>query len=86
MSTAARLLCETVAEVRQAGETSPIVLAGSVVTSEGPIASAVRERLGPSTVLAGDGAGAAAWLAGRKAFGWDPATAARLHARIVSGG
>ncbi|WP_329425392.1 hypothetical protein OG339_34135 [Streptosporangium sp. NBC_01495] len=85
VSTGARLLCETVAEVRQAGETSPIVLAGSVLTSEGPVASAVRERLGPATVLAGDGAGAAAWLAGREAFGWDPATAARLHARIVSG-
>lgn len=85
VSTAARLLCETVAEVRQAGETSPIVLAGSVLTSEGPVASAVRERLGPSTVLAGDGAGAAAWLAGRKAFGWDPATATRLHAHVVSG-
>ncbi|MGJ6963866.1 N-acetylglucosamine kinase [Streptosporangium sp. G11] len=85
VSTAARLLCETVAEVRQAGETSPIVLAGSVLTSEGPVASAVRERLGPSTVLAGDGAGAAAWLAGREVFGWDRATAARLHARIVSG-
>ncbi|MEU4405085.1 BadF/BadG/BcrA/BcrD ATPase family protein [Streptosporangium sp. NPDC023963] len=85
VSTAARLLCETVAEVRRPGETSPIVLAGSVLTSEGPVASAVRERLGPSTVLAGDGAAAAAWLAGRKAFGWDPATAARLHARVVSG-
>ncbi|MEU3164372.1 BadF/BadG/BcrA/BcrD ATPase family protein [Streptosporangium sp. NPDC006930] len=85
VSDAARLLCETVAEVRRAGETSPIVLAGSVLTSEGPIASAVRERLGPSAVLAGDGAGAAAWLAGREAFGWDSATAVRLHARVVSG-
>ncbi|MEV4375887.1 BadF/BadG/BcrA/BcrD ATPase family protein [Streptosporangium sp. NPDC049644] len=84
-STAARLLCETVAEVRPAGETSPIVLAGSVLTGEGPVGPAVRERLGAATVIAGDGAGAAAWLAGREAFGWDPATAARLHARIVSG-
>ncbi|WP_030906111.1 N-acetylglucosamine kinase [Streptosporangium amethystogenes] len=84
-STAARLLCETVAEVRPADETSPIVLAGSVLTGEGPVGPAVRERLGAATVLAGDGAGAAAWLAGREAFGWDPATAARLHARIVSG-
>ncbi|MEV4748667.1 N-acetylglucosamine kinase [Streptosporangium amethystogenes subsp. fukuiense] len=84
-STAARLLCETVAEVRPAGERSPIVLAGSVLTGEGPVGPAVRERLGAATVIAGDGAGAAAWLAGREAFGWDPATAARLHARIVSG-
>ncbi|WP_326636832.1 ATPase [Streptosporangium sp. NBC_01755] len=84
-STAARLLCETVAEVRPAGETSPIVLAGSVLTGEGPVGSAVREKLGATAVLAGDGAGAAAWLAGREAFGWDPAAAALLHARIVSG-
>jgi N-acetylglucosamine kinase-like BadF-type ATPase len=83
VATAARLLCQTVAEVRTAQESSPIVLAGSVLTSEGPVCSAVRERLGASTVLAGDAAGAAAWLAGREAFGWDPATAARLHERIV---
>jgi glucosamine kinase len=86
VDTAARLLCRTVAEVRTAEESGPVVLAGSVLTSEGPVCSAVRERLGASTVLAGDGAGAAAWLAGREAFGWDPVTAARLHERIVSGG
>lgn len=72
--------------MRTAEESGPVVLSGSVLTSEGPVCSAVRERLGASTVLAGDGAGAAAWLAGREAFGWDPATAARLHKRIVSGG
>ncbi|MEV6864754.1 BadF/BadG/BcrA/BcrD ATPase family protein [Streptosporangium subroseum] len=86
VDTAARLLCRTVAEVRTAEESGPVVLSGSVLTSEGPVCSAVRERLGASTVLAGDGAGAAAWLAGREAFGWDPVTAARLHDRIVSGG
>ncbi|AWS41240.1 N-acetylglucosamine kinase [Streptosporangium sp. 'caverna'] len=86
VDTAARLLCRTVAEVRAAEESGPVVLSGSVLTSEGPVCSAVRERLGASTVLAGDGAGAAAWLAGREAFGWDPVTAARLHERIVSGG
>ncbi|MFC7644426.1 hypothetical protein ACFQX6_29770 [Streptosporangium lutulentum] len=62
------------------------MLAGSVLTSEGPVCSAVRERLGAGAVLAGDGAGAAAWLAGREVFGWDPVTAARLHERIVLGG
>lgn len=86
VDTAARLLCRTVAEVRTAEESGPVVLSGSVLTSGGPVCSAVRERLGASTVLAGDGAGAAAWLAGRETFGWDPATAARLHERIVSGG
>ncbi|MDP9846001.1 N-acetylglucosamine kinase [Streptosporangium lutulentum] len=86
VDTAARLLCRTVAEVRTAREGGPIVLAGSVLTSEGPVCSAVRERLGAGAVLAGDGAGAAAWLAGREVFGWDPVTAARLHERIVLGG
>ncbi|MGC5012434.1 N-acetylglucosamine kinase [Streptosporangium sp. DT93] len=86
VSTAARLLCETVAEVRPADGTGPIVLAGGVLAAEGPVGTAVRERLGAGVVRAGDGAGAAAWLAGRETFGWDPATAALLHARIVSGG
>ncbi|MFS1304649.1 N-acetylglucosamine kinase [Streptosporangium longisporum] len=85
VSTAARLLCETVAEVRPADGTGPIVLAGGVLAGDGPVGAAVRERLGSGAVPAGDGAGAAAWLAGREAFGWDPATAALLHARVAFG-
>ncbi|MEU4829299.1 BadF/BadG/BcrA/BcrD ATPase family protein [Streptosporangium sp. NPDC023615] len=85
VSTAARLLCETVAEVRPADATGPVVLAGGVLAADGPVGAAVRERLGAGVVRAGDGAGAAAWLAGREAFGWDRATAALLHARVVSG-
>ncbi|MFF5206427.1 N-acetylglucosamine kinase [Streptosporangium sp. NPDC000396] len=64
---AARRLAATAAEVRVPGDHSPIVLAGSVLTSEGPVRHAVRDlleqRWGVPVVVAGDGAGAAAWLA-----------------------
>ncbi|MFI7053826.1 BadF/BadG/BcrA/BcrD ATPase family protein [Streptosporangium canum] len=83
VATAAGLLCATVAEVRQEGEDTPIVLAGSVLTSEGPVCSAVRDGLGAPTALAGDGAAAAAWLAAKEAFGLDREAAARLHRRIL---
>ncbi|MEV0620360.1 BadF/BadG/BcrA/BcrD ATPase family protein [Nonomuraea sp. NPDC050404] len=42
----------------------PVVLAGSVLTAEGPVQDAVRGLLG-SAAVAGDAAGAAAWLAAR---------------------
>ncbi|MFD8533249.1 N-acetylglucosamine kinase [Streptosporangium canum] len=83
VATAAGLLCATVAEVREEGEDTPIVLAGSVLTSEGPVCSAVRDGLGAPTALAGDGAAAAAWLAAKEAFGLDREAAARLHRRIL---
>ncbi|MET8332510.1 BadF/BadG/BcrA/BcrD ATPase family protein [Streptosporangium canum] len=83
VATAAGLLCATVAEVRQEGEDTPIVLAGSVLTSEGPVCSAVRDGLGAPTALAGDGAAAAAWLAAKEAFGLDREAAAQLHRRIL---
>ncbi|WP_031158805.1 N-acetylglucosamine kinase [Streptosporangium roseum] len=83
VATAAGLLCATVAEVRQEGEDTPIVLAGSVLTSEGPVCSAVRDGLGAPTALAGDGAAAAAWLAAKEAFGLDREAAAGLHRRIL---
>ncbi|GAA4218094.1 N-acetylglucosamine kinase-like BadF-type ATPase [Streptosporangium album] len=83
VSMAAGLLCATVAEVRAEGESTPIVLAGSVLTSQGPVYAAVRDGLGAPTVLAGDAAGAAAWLAAREAFGLDDEEARRLHRRIL---
>ncbi|MFJ2031401.1 N-acetylglucosamine kinase [Streptosporangium sp. NPDC087985] len=83
VTTAAELLRATVAEVRAEGENTPIVLAGSVLTSQGPVYSAVRDQLGAPTVLAGDATGAAAWLAAKAAFGLDPEAAARLHRRIL---
>ncbi|MFD1546738.1 N-acetylglucosamine kinase [Nonomuraea guangzhouensis] len=55
-----------VATVRRVHRSGPVVLAGSVLTSEGPVRQAVRELLGGESVAtARDGAGAAAWLAAR---------------------
>ncbi|MER6944689.1 BadF/BadG/BcrA/BcrD ATPase family protein [Nonomuraea sp. NPDC000554] len=76
---AAGHLVATVRRVRVAG---PVVLAGSVLTSEGPVRQAVRELLGDVTVTtAQDGAGAAAWLAARTLL--DPREAEKLHPRFV---
>ncbi|MEV0233611.1 BadF/BadG/BcrA/BcrD ATPase family protein [Nonomuraea sp. NPDC050786] len=55
-----------VATLRRVHESGPVVLAGSVLTSEGPVRQAVTERLaGEHVTTAGDAAGAAAWLAAR---------------------
>ncbi|GIH75640.1 hypothetical protein Plo01_20690 [Planobispora longispora] len=82
---AAARLVETVSRVRSPGDRTPIVLAGSVLTSEGPVRRAVQDLLlrrwdAPVTV-AGDGAGAAAWLAAGSFL--DPREAAELHHRFV---
>ncbi|MEU4702325.1 N-acetylglucosamine kinase [Nonomuraea dietziae] len=83
---AAAKLARTASEVREPLDRSPIVLAGSVLTSGGPVQQAVRELLGrrwaaaPISV-AKDGAGAAAWLAALDLLG--PARAAALHSRFV---
>ncbi|GGS67950.1 N-acetylglucosamine kinase [Planobispora rosea] len=83
---AAARLAATVSRVREPGDRTPIVLAGSVLTSEGPVRRAVQDLLrrrweeAPVTV-AGDGAGAAAWLAVRLLL--DPREAAGLHHRFV---
>ncbi|TDD47282.1 hypothetical protein E1286_17925 [Nonomuraea terrae] len=60
---AARRLVRTVSAVHEPG--LPIVLSGGVLTPEGPVRDAVRDLLeGAGTVtVAGDAAGAAAWLA-----------------------
>ncbi|WP_113702124.1 N-acetylglucosamine kinase, partial [Nonomuraea lactucae] len=51
-----------VATVRRVHASGPVVLAGSVLTSEGPVRRAVRELLAGETVAtARDAAGAAAW-------------------------
>ncbi|MEV4357171.1 BadF/BadG/BcrA/BcrD ATPase family protein [Nonomuraea sp. NPDC049625] len=59
---AAARLAGTAARVHEPG--LPIVLAGGVLTSEGPIQRAVHDLLADA-VTAGDPAGAAAWLAAR---------------------
>jgi N-acetylglucosamine kinase-like BadF-type ATPase len=54
------------ATLRRVHVSGPVVLAGSVLTSEGPVRHAVVERLaGERVTTAGDAAGAAAWLAAR---------------------
>ncbi|WP_084959095.1 N-acetylglucosamine kinase [Thermoactinospora rubra] len=77
---AAARLARTLAEVHVPG--TPVVLAGSVLTREGPVRRAVLDLLAehrPGT--AGDGAGAAAWLAARELL--PPAEAAARHARFT---
>lgn len=52
--------------LRRVHDSGPVVLAGSVLTSDGPVRDAVVELLaGDRVATAGDGAGAAAWLAAR---------------------
>jgi glucosamine kinase len=67
---AARLLVETAARIRPAGQATPIVLGGGLLTAPTPLAAAVNEACrtrwpDAPRVRAGDGAAAAAWLAAR---------------------
>ncbi|MEU4544215.1 N-acetylglucosamine kinase [Nonomuraea dietziae] len=75
---AAAHLAATVARVYDGG---PIVLAGSVLTNEGPVRQAVQrlleQRWEAKVAVARDGAGAAAWLAALDLL--PEAAAARLH-------
>ncbi|MEU7862562.1 BadF/BadG/BcrA/BcrD ATPase family protein [Nonomuraea sp. NPDC049141] len=78
---AAIRLVRTVMEVHVPG--LPIVLAGSVLTAEGPVRQAVLALLREETVsFAGDGAGAAAWLAARSYL--SPQEAEQRHPLFVS--
>ncbi|TDD47291.1 ATPase [Nonomuraea terrae] len=78
---AARHLVTTLRRVHVSG---PVVLAGSVLTNDGPVRRAVTELLAGETVTtAGDAAGAAAWLAARDLL---PETTARsLHTAFTAG-
>ncbi|MEU4329540.1 N-acetylglucosamine kinase [Nonomuraea dietziae] len=75
---AAAHLAATVARVHDGG---PIVLAGSVLTNEGPVRQAVQrlleQRWEAKVAVARDGAGAAAWLAALDLL--PEAAAVRLH-------
>lgn len=67
-----------VATLRRVHVSGPVVLAGSVLTNEGPVRRAVLELLADETALtARDAAGAAAWLAARHLLAED--TARDLH-------
>ncbi|SEF58975.1 BadF-type ATPase [Nonomuraea solani] len=73
---AAERLARTARKVREPG--LPTVLAGSVLTAEGPVRDAVQGLLEGASV-AGDAAGAAAWLAARPFLN----SAESCHARFV---
>lgn len=66
---AAELLAEQAHLARRAGETTPVVLAGSVIGPDSPVGSALRERLAGEVLFAPDGAVGAAWLAALEAWG-----------------
>ncbi|MFC0530753.1 N-acetylglucosamine kinase [Phytohabitans kaempferiae] len=85
LAEAARLLTESVARIREPGDTSPIVLAGGLLVGGTPLAPAVEHELAarwPDAPLphASDGAAAAAWLAARPLL--SPIEATALHARL----
>ncbi|MBF8194160.1 hypothetical protein ITP53_52530, partial [Nonomuraea sp. K274] len=78
---AAGHLVATLGRVHVSG---PVVLAGSVLTSDGPVRQAVIELLKGETVMtAHDAAGAAAWLAARDLL--PEAGAKALHASFTKG-
>jgi glucosamine kinase len=73
-----------VATLRRVHVSGPVVLAGSVLTSDGPVRRAVRELLADETVAtARDAAGAAAWLAARDLL--PEAEVKALHAAFTAG-
>lgn len=79
---AARMLASAASSVRTGRDDSPVVLAGSLLTEEGPLVSSVRDELaarGASRLsTARSGAAGAAWLAVRELTG--EAHARELHA------
>lgn len=82
---AAAHLVESVSRVRQEGDETPVVRAGSLLTADTPLATALASSLadrwpGAPLELAGDGAAAGAWLAARTLPGVDAAT---LHATLL---
>ncbi len=75
------------ADTAEGGQAGPLVLAGSLLTADGPIRREVQRRIvqrygTTPVVVAGDGAGGAAWLAAHR-LGLDigPAVHQRLTAR-----
>lgn len=69
---AARLLATQAHLARTPEETTPIVLAGSVIGPASPVGAALRERLPGEVLFSPDGAVGAAWLAALEA--WGPTT------------
>ncbi|GAA4537483.1 N-acetylglucosamine kinase [Amycolatopsis samaneae] len=66
---AAELLVTNALATRDTGESSPVVLVGSVLSPEGPVGALVRARLtGCEVLTSSDGVLGAAWLAALAAF------------------
>ncbi|MFD9893178.1 N-acetylglucosamine kinase [Amycolatopsis sp. NPDC059027] len=71
-SSAAELLVANALATREPGESSPVVLVGSVLSPEGPVGALVRARLtGCEVLTSSDGVLGAAWLAALAAFKGD---------------
>jgi glucosamine kinase len=67
---AAELLVANALAAREPGESTPVVLVGSVLTGESPVGALVRRGLSGLEVLtSSDGVLGAAWLAAVEAFG-----------------
>ncbi|BCB83341.1 N-acetylglucosamine kinase [Phytohabitans suffuscus] len=86
LAEAGRLLTESVARIREPGDTTPVVLAGGLLVGDTPLATAVERELrsrwpDATRRRASDGAAAAAWLAARPLL--TPTDASALHTRLV---
>jgi hypothetical protein len=80
------MLMATVTALAADGPDEPLVLAGSLLTSPGPIAGEVQRRLamhrGAKPLIAAPGGVGAAWLGIRLL---DPEADTAVHTRLVSG-
>lgn len=86
---AADHLLRATATVRPPGDTTPIVLAGSLLTSDTPLARMVRPRLAvrwpeADVAVASDPTAGSAWLAAVQAAGLDDAGASALHRKLFA--
>ncbi|SDP01899.1 BadF-type ATPase [Actinopolyspora xinjiangensis] len=88
LSRAARTLAADTLAVRDDSDSSPIVLAGSLLSGEGVLDEAVRAELRARSaaplITAGSGAAGAAWLAAIPLV--DAEHARELHGRLLGGG
>lgn len=84
------LLMNTVGALPGGGPAGPLVLAGSVLTSPGPIQHEVRRRItaryGSAPLIARSGAGGAAWLAARQLASGrrGPVPGEEVHTRLTA--
>ncbi len=84
---AATFLVDTAETTRGGNDTTPVVLAGSLIDGDGPVARAVRDELAlrghVRPAAAGPGEAGAAWLAALEVAG-DATDTGRLHSRYLA--